>query len=145
MAAVWRDSLIYKAILIATTTIQISDRQLRIQKLFTPPWREEVAGRVSWWHSGGQACSRKVKMTIRHWGTNKKIFYYRHYIATACTGERSYCLGDKACTDQRWVDSAFFFRTRSQKFGKNRTRSHFSISAAAGVCAVISQVKTWVN
>jgi len=35
-------------------------------------------------------------------------------------------------------DSAFFFRTRirtrSQKFVKNRTRSHFSISAVAGVC-----------
>jgi len=50
-----------------------------------------------------------------------------------------------------WRDSAFFFRTRirtwSQKFVKNRTRiwSHFSISAAAGVCEVISQVKTWVN
>ena len=28
---------------------------------------------------------------------------------------------------------------------KNRNRSHFSISAVAGVCAVISQVKTWVN
>jgi len=40
------------------------------------------------------------------------------------------------------LDSAFFFRTRirtwSQKFVKNRTRSHFSISAVAGVCAVIS-------
>ena len=39
-------------------------------------------------------------------------------------------------------DSAFFFRTRNrtghQKFVKNRTRSHFSISAVAGVCAVIS-------
>jgi len=39
-------------------------------------------------------------------------------------------------------DSAFFFRTRirSQKFGKKRTqiRCHFSISAVAGVCVVIS-------
>jgi len=46
-------------------------------------------------------------------------------------------------------DSVFFFRawiwTRSQKLVDNRTRSHFSISAAAGVYAVISQVKTWVN
>jgi len=29
-------------------------------------------------------------------------------------------------------------RTGSQKFGKNRTRSHFSISAVAGVCVVNS-------
>jgi len=38
------------------------------------------------------------------------------------------------------LDSAFFFRTRSQKFGKNQTwiQSHFSISAVAGVCVVIS-------
>ena len=37
-------------------------------------------------------------------------------------------------------DSALIFRTRirSQKFVKNRTRSHFSISAVAGVCAIIS-------
>jgi len=45
--------------------------------------------------------------------------------------------------------SAFFFRTRirkrSQKFVKNRTRSHFSISAVAGVCAVIFSENTWVN
>ena len=36
-------------------------------------------------------------------------------------------------------DSAFFFRTRSQKFVKNQTRirSHFSISEVAGVCVVI--------
>jgi len=43
-----------------------------------------------------------------------------------------------------WQDAAFFLRTRirthSQKFGKKRTRtrSHFSISAVAGVCVVIS-------
>jgi len=48
-------------------------------------------------------------------------------------------------------DSAVFVltRIRSQKFVKNRTRtrirSHFSISALAGVCVVISQVRTWVN
>jgi len=39
-------------------------------------------------------------------------------------------------------DSAFFFlsriRTRSQKFGKNRTRSHFSIPVVARVFMVIS-------
>ena len=37
-------------------------------------------------------------------------------------------------------DSVFFFRTRSQKFVKNRTRiwNHFPISAVAGVYAVIS-------
>jgi len=39
-------------------------------------------------------------------------------------------------------DSAFFLWTQigtpSQKFVKNRTRSHFSSSAVAGVCAVIS-------
>jgi len=39
-------------------------------------------------------------------------------------------------------DSGFFFRTRirSQKFVKHRTRirSQFSVSAVAGVCAVIS-------
>jgi len=34
--------------------------------------------------------------------------------------------------------SVFFFRTRSQKFVANRIRSHFSISAEAGVCVVIS-------
>ena len=36
-------------------------------------------------------------------------------------------------------DSAFFLWTqsRSQKFGKNRARSHFSISAVAGVCVGI--------
>ena len=32
-----------------------------------------------------------------------------------------------------------------EKFVKNRTRSHFSISALAGVCVVISQVRTWIN
>ena len=42
-------------------------------------------------------------------------------------------------------DSAFFFRTQSQKFVKDRTRSHFSISAVEGVCAVISQVNKWAN
>ena len=38
-------------------------------------------------------------------------------------------------------------RIRSKKFVKKRTRirSHFSISALAGVCVVISQVRTWVN
>ena len=37
-------------------------------------------------------------------------------------------------------DYAFFFRMRSQKFLRNRTRmrSHFSVSGVAGVCAVIS-------
>jgi len=46
-------------------------------------------------------------------------------------------------------DSAVFVltRIRSQKFVKNRTRipSHISISALAGVCVVISQVRTWIN
>jgi len=44
-------------------------------------------------------------------------------------------------------DSAFFIRTRSQKFVKNRNRirGHFSISAAAGVFVVIFSVKTWEN
>ena len=28
---------------------------------------------------------------------------------------------------------------------KNRIRSHFSISAIAGVCVVFSSVKTWIN
>ena len=48
-------------------------------------------------------------------------------------------------------DSIFFFwtwiRTRSQNFVKNRyrIRNHFSISGVAGVCVVISYVKTWVN
>jgi len=37
--------------------------------------------------------------------------------------------------------------TRSIKFGKNWTRNkgHFSISAVAGDCVVIFQMKTWVN
>jgi len=45
-------------------------------------------------------------------------------------------------------DSAFLFRSRirtwSPKFVKNRTRtrSHFSISAVAGVCVVISLSKS---
>jgi len=44
-------------------------------------------------------------------------------------------------------DSEFFFRTRmrSKKFRKNRIRIHFSISAVAGVCVIISYVKTWLN
>ena len=42
-------------------------------------------------------------------------------------------------------DSAFFFRTWSKKFVKNRIRCHFFISGVAGVCVVISLVKTWVN
>ena len=49
------------------------------------------------------------------------------------------CDGDYS-RDQRWDrirgrlrwDSAFFFRTRSQNFVKNRTRSHFSTSAVGG-------------
>jgi len=57
------------------------------------------------------------------------------------------CKADPDYRSRLRQDSAFFFRTRtrSQKFVKNRTRSHFSISAGAGVCAVISSVKTWVN
>jgi len=48
---------------------------------------------------------------------------------------------------RRRQDSAFFFwtRIRNQNFVKNRTRSHFSISAAAGVGVIISSGKTWVN
>jgi len=44
-------------------------------------------------------------------------------------------------------DSAFSFRTRirSQKYVKKRSRSHFSISAAAEVCVVTFEVKTGVN
>ena len=45
--------------------------------------------------------------------------------------------------------SAVFVLTqiRSKKFVKNRSRiqSHFSISTLAGVCVIISQVRTWVN
>ena len=56
---------------------------------------------------------------------------------------------DPECRNRLRQDSAFFVRTRirSQNFVKNRTRiwSHFSISAVAGVCVVISFVKTWVN
>ena len=61
------------------------------------------------------------------------------------------------CVYKRWpwirsggVDSGrilHFFRTRiqSQKFVENRTPSPFSILVAAGVCVVISEVKTWAN
>jgi len=46
-------------------------------------------------------------------------------------------------------DSAFFFRSRSQKFVKNRTWSHFSFSAAARVCVVfkycILKARTLMN
>ena len=58
---------------------------------------------------------------------------------------------DPGCRSRIRQDSAFFFRTRirsrSQNFVKNRTqiRSQFSISAVAGVCAVISYIKTWIN
>jgi len=52
---------------------------------------------------------------------------------------------DPECRSRLWQDSAFFLRTRSQKFVKNRIRSHFSISAIAGVCVVFSSVKTWIN
>ena len=47
---------------------------------------------------------------------------------------------DPECRSRLRKDSAFFFRTRSQKFVKNRTRnrSHFAISAVAEVCVVIS-------
>jgi len=49
---------------------------------------------------------------------------------------------DPECRSRLRKDSAFFFRTRirtrSQKFGKNRNRSHFSIRAVAGVCKGIS-------
>ena len=51
---------------------------------------------------------------------------------------------DPECGSQIWQDSVFFVQTRIRprikKFVKNRTRiqSHFSISALAGVCVVIS-------
>jgi len=38
-----------------------------------------------------------------------------------------------------------FLSDPESKICEKRTRSHFSISAVAGVCVVISQVKTWVN
>ena len=56
---------------------------------------------------------------------------------------------DPECRSRLQQDSAFFFRTltriRSKKCVNNRTRirSHFSISAAAGVCAVVSWARTW--
>jgi len=42
----------------------------------------------------------------------------------------------RECRSRLQQDSGFFFRSRiqSKKFGKNRTRSRFSISAVAGVC-----------
>jgi len=39
----------------------------------------------------------------------------------------------------------FSFGPGVKNFGKKRIRSHFSISAKAGVCVVMSQVKTWVD
>ena len=50
---------------------------------------------------------------------------------------------DHDCGCRLRKDSAFFFRTRSQKFLKiwTRIRSHFSISAVAEVSVVISYVK----
>jgi len=49
---------------------------------------------------------------------------------------------DPQCRSRLRQDSAFFFRTRmrTQNFVKNRTqiKSHFSISAGAEVCVVIS-------
>ena len=47
---------------------------------------------------------------------------------------------DPECRSRLRQDSSFFFRTRSKKFVKNRIRirSHFSLSAVAGVCVVIT-------
>jgi len=45
---------------------------------------------------------------------------------------------DPECQSRLPQDFAFFFRTRSQNFVKNRIRSHFSISPVAWVCEVIS-------
>ena len=56
---------------------------------------------------------------------------------------------DPVCRSRLRQDFAFFFRTwiraQNQKFGKNRTQSHFYISAVARVSVVIFYVKTWVN
>jgi len=80
-------------------------------------------------------------------------FYLRNYLTDSC-----YCRNWKVNPDpgpflpnffysrrsRLRQDSAFFFRlrirTRNKKFGKNRSRirSHFSISAVAGVCVDIS-------
>ena len=49
---------------------------------------------------------------------------------------------DLECRRRLRQDSVFLFRVRSQIFGKNRTRCHFSISAVEGVCSVFSWVKT---
>jgi len=52
---------------------------------------------------------------------------------------------DPECRSRLRRDSSFFFQARSQKFGRNRIRNHFSISEGAGVNVVISYVKTLVN
>jgi len=47
---------------------------------------------------------------------------------------------DPECPSRLRQDSAFFFWIRSQKFVKNRTRSHFLFSEGAGVCVVFIDI-----
>ena len=87
-------------------------------------------------------CRKDRELHFHKNGIRERSFYLR--FRAACVAEVGPDPGYRSPLRQ---DSAFFFRirTRSQKFVKNRIRSHYSISAVAGVCAVISKVKTWVN
>ena len=95
----------------------------------------ETCTAVFVWHSG-----------FKNFGTGADLESEKVTPATSgwqCTAEVG---PDPDYRSQLRQNSAFFLRTRvrSQKFGKNRTRCQLSISAVAGVCVVISLVKTWV-
>jgi len=79
-----------------------------------------------------ETCGQQTQVaTIQALHKRKRQIY-------CCKGPQSEVAPDPECRSRLRQDSAFFFRTQSQKFVKNRTRSHFSISTVAGVCVVIS-------
>jgi len=92
-----------------------------------PTFQRRLGG--AWAKRVGKHCSVYLQITVR-------------FLVCICIAE---VVIDPECRNRHQKDSAFFFRTRIQRSVKNRTRSHFSISAVAGVCVIIFEVKTWVN
>jgi len=84
-------------------------------------------------------CCGKIPLDRFRWWTVHYVFAKNMSYSSSNTFKPE-VVQDPECRSRLRQDSAFFFRTRSQKFVKNRTeiQSHSSISAIAGVSVVLS-------